>query len=152
MMEQFYTVRQVVEFAISLEQASQQFYRRLAAGAVEPAIKGYLLQLAEEESLHEAALRGVLDALADEGVSGAISPQEIDAYIQAVKLPEPLDYLSAVRLARDKENASRMLYSVLAGATDDPVIEKTFLYLEQQEIGHLLYFEKEYARLSIGRN
>lgn len=150
-MEQFYTARQVVRFAISLEQASQQFYRRLAAGA-EPAINTYLLQLAEEESLHEQSLRNAIDTSGEDLSAASVSPKEVDAYIQAVKLPEPFDYLSAVRLARDKENASRMLYSVLAASTDNPALEGLFLYLEQQEMAHQLYFEKEFARISIGRN
>jgi rubrerythrin len=151
-MEQFYSVRQVVHFAIALERASRQFYHRLAAEAAEPPVRTYLLKLADEETLHENALRHAIDSAGDDPLSATVSQKEVVAYIQAAKLPDSLDYKSAVRLARDKENASRMLYSVLARVTDNPILENLFLYLEQQETEHQLYFEREYARISIGQN
>lgn len=151
-MEHFYTVRQVIHFAIALERASQDFYRRLADFTEEPSVKNYLRALVHEETLHENALRDAIDAHSESLMSATVLQKEVAAYIQAVKLPEPLDYKNAVRLARDKENASRMLYSVLAATTENSILENLFLYLEQQEIVHQTYFEKEYARISIGQN
>ncbi len=151
-MEQFYTIRQVIRFAITLEQASQHFYRHLAQQAEAVAVKAYLQQMAEQEALHESALKKAIDASADETMPETVSKSEVAAYIQAVKLPDTLDYKSAVRLARDKENASRMLYSILAGVVENPTLENLFLYLEQQEQEHQEYFEKELIRISIGQN
>jgi rubrerythrin len=151
-MEQFYTVRQVVQFAIALEQASQQFYRKLAAEAEVSSVRDYLMGLVYEEALHENALRNAIETHGQDLASASISQNEVAAYIQAVKLPEPLDYIHAVRLARDKENASRMLYSLLAGTTDNPILENLFLFLEKQESEHQAYFEREYTRISIGQN
>lgn len=151
-MEQFYSIRQVVHFAISLEQASQQFYRHLAQHADLLAVKLYLQKLADEEALHEEALKKAIEISPDAMSSVTISKSEVAAYIEAVKVPAPLDYKGAVRLARDKENASRMLYSILAGVAENPILENLFLYLVQQETEHQEYFETEYSRINIGRN
>lgn len=151
-MEPFYTVRQVIDFAIVLEQASQRFYRRLAEKVSDSSVRDYLLGLSGEELLHENALRDAINTSAKESLSAVVSQKEITAYIEAVRLPDPLDYKSAVRLARDKENASRMLYSVMANTTDNPILENLFLYLENQETGHMAYFEKECLRINIGQN
>jgi len=151
-MEQFYTIRQVVHFAITLEQASQHFYRHLAQHTDVLPVKLYLQKLADEEALHEEALKKAIENSPDALSSVTISKSEVAAYIEAVKVPDPLDYKGAVRLARDKENASRMLYSILAGIAENPILENLFLYLVQQETEHKEYFETEYSRITLGQN
>ncbi len=150
-MEHFYSIAEIIEFAISLERASQQFYEKLVSFADEPSVREFLLDLIGQEKMHEAALREAVET-AEEAIDGRVPQQEVAAYIQAVKLPPALDYKVAVRIARDKEKASRMLYSILAGATESPTLKKVFVFLARQEAEHQAYFEKEYARIHIGQN
>ena len=49
-----------------------------------------------------------------------ISTKDMDRYIEAMNIPEPLDYKEAIKIARDKENASRMLYTILSARSSSP--------------------------------
>ena len=151
-MEKFYSVRQVVHFAVALEQASQEFYRRLADSIQEPGVRAYVLNLVQEEMLHEQVLCNAIDIHTESLALTSVTQNEVAAYIQAAAIPEPFDYKSAVRLARDKENASRMLYSILAASTQNSILKDLFEVLERQEVTHYVYFAKEYMRIDLGEN
>lgn len=150
-MKQFRTVRDVVEFAITLEQASQKFYQRLASQAQSPSVKHFLGQMVIEEQSHEAQLR---DMVEDGGgiLTQEISSHDMDRYIDAMNIPEPLDYKEAIRLARDKEKASRMLYTILSGMTGRADLSELFTRLAQQEQNHYDYFVRQYRSICVGQN
>ena len=82
----------------------------------------------------------------------SISVEEVEHYVQAIKVPESLDYKEAVKLAMNKEKSAQMLYSVLAGVMEDKTLEELFLLLSKQEKSHKEFFEKEYQRICLGEN
>ncbi|MEN8126776.1 MAG: ferritin family protein [Planctomycetota bacterium] len=150
-MPHFYTIQDVLTFAIRLEQAAQEFYRRLSSQSDSPSVARFLAELVREEKHHEQQLEKLLSESG--GIPNQrISADQIDAYIQAIRIPASLDYKEAVKLAMDKENAARMLYAVIAKVTEEPILRDVFMQLCEQEKKHQEYFEKEYRRICISEN
>ena len=150
-MPDFYSIQDVLSFAIRLEQASQAFYRQLSRKAHNPSVAQFLTTLVTEEKLHEVQLQRLLNergAILDK----SISAEEVSRYVQAMDVSESLDYKEAVKLAMDKEYAAGMLYSVLAAVMDDKTLEEMFLLLSTQEKAHKKFFEKEYHRIRVSEN
>jgi rubrerythrin len=150
-MADFYSIQDILSFAIRLEQASQEFYRHLSGLVDSPSVSGYLDTLIEEEKLHELRLRQVLSEQGG-ALEASISAKEIECYIQAVQVPASLDYKGAVKIARDKEKAAQMLYLVIAGATADPQLQGVFRQLSAQEKIHRTFFENEYRAICLSEN
>lgn len=150
-MPDFYSVQDVLSFAICLEQISQEFYRNLSKKTHTPSVSRYLEMLVKEEQLHEQHLKQLLD---EQGIAAdlSVSAQEVQCYIQAMDVPAELDYKKAVKLAMDKEKAAQMLYSVIAGVVDDPELKTLFQTLSEQEQNHMKFFEKEYRHICITQN
>lgn len=150
-MPDFYSIQDVLSFAIRLEQASQAFYQQLSWKAHNLSVAQFFTTLVLEEKLHEAQLQQLLDERGDV-LNMSISANEVDGYIQAVKVSESLDYKGAVKLAMEKEKAAEMLYSVLAGVMHERTLEELFLQLAAQEKAHKEFFEKEYRRICVSKN
>jgi rubrerythrin len=150
-MPDFYTIQDVMTFAIHLEQASQEFYRRLSRTVDSPSVARFLAELVKEEKRHEQRLTQLLTESG--GIAGRqISSEQIDGYIQAIKVSESLDYKEAVKLAMDKEKAAQMLYSVIAGVMEDPILLEVFQQLSAQEKIHKEFFENEYQQICLSEN
>lgn len=150
-MPDFYSIEDVLSFAIRLEQAAQEFYRLLSQKSQNQPVAQFLMTLVAEEKLHEAQLQQILNERG--GVlNQSISAEEVNRYVQAMNVSESLDYTNAVKLAMDKEKAAEMLYSVLAGVMDDATLKEMFQLLSKQEKAHKKFFEKEYRRIRVGKN
>ena len=150
-MPDFYTIQDVLTFAIHLEQASQEFYRRLSQTVHSPSVARFLNDLVKEEKLHEQRLTQLLD---DQGgfLQERISPDQVDSYIQSIQVSESLDYKEAVKLALDKESAAQMLYSVVAGVMEDETLAELFRLLSDQEKTHRQFFEDQFQHICINEN
>ena len=150
-MAEFYSIQDVLSFAIRLEQASQEFYRLLSQTVDSPSVKNYLKTMVDEEKLHEQRLQKLLD---EQGgtLDMTIPTREVQNYVRAVDVPPSLDYKGAVKIARDKEKAAQMLYSVLAGATDESNLRDLFRQLAAQEKIHRQFFEDEYQNICLSEN
>ena len=149
-MFEFETSEDVLSFAVSLEHISQDYYRQLAGQVTDAGVRSFLLEMVAQEVLHEEALRGMLDA--GDLLLTTVPADEIAAYIETLKIPDTLDYKKAVKVALDKEQASRMLYTILAGLTVDPALKDLLSVLARQELEHKQFFEKEYQRICLSEN
>ncbi|MBL7214642.1 MAG: ferritin family protein [Phycisphaerae bacterium] len=150
-MFEFQTVRDVISFAISLEHVSQKFYLQLAEQVPEPAVHQFLLEMTREEAMHEEQLRSLVETDPDD-LSGMIDASEIHSYVQAMEVPDELDYKKAVRIAYDKEKASQMLYTILSSLVGPEYIKQLLVALAKQEQQHKEFFAKEYDRICLGEN
>jgi len=150
-MPDFYSIEDVLSFAIRLEQAAQEFYRLLSEKSHHQSVAQFLMTLVAEEQLHESQLQQILNERGA-ALNHSISAEEVNRYVQAMNVSESLDYTNAVKLAMDKEKAAEMLYSVLAGVMDDNTLKEMFLLLSTQEKAHKKFFEKEYRRIRVGKN
>ena len=150
-MIEFRSVQDVLSFAISLERISRQFYDDLAGRVDDPGVQNFLLEMSHEEALHEEQLRSLVEEDAME-LNGEVPSEEIQLYIQAMNVPDELDYKKAVKVAYDKEVASQMLYSILAGLVESESVQQLLLTLSKQEEKHKEFFAKEYNRIQISEN
>lgn len=150
-MFEFETIRDVLSFAVSLERISQDYYRQLVTQVADEGVKDFLREMAAQEAIHEQQLRALIEG-GDSVPATRVPPEEIAAYVETLQVPVETDYKKAVKLARDKENASRMLYTILAGLTADARLKQLLLQLAEQEQQHKEFFEKEYQRICIGEN
>lgn len=151
-MVEFHSVRDIILFAIQLEQASQEFYDQLLSQTDSPAVAHFFHEMAEQERIHEQKLRDILESEAELLKRDAISSTEISLYIDAMDVPASLDYKHAVKMAMNKEKASQTLYSILARTVDNVDYAELFERLSDQEKAHKQFFETEYRRICIGEN
>ncbi|MBN1980074.1 MAG: ferritin family protein [Chitinivibrionales bacterium] len=150
-MYDFQTVRDVVNFAVSLEKVSQEFYAQLAEDVTDPGVRDFLMQMVREETIHEEQLNTLLaDNAAD--LTDSVDSAEINAYVQAMEVPARLDYKKAVQVARDKEKASQMLYTILAKTAKPDYLRRLLKLLAKQEQKHREFFAREYDRICLGEN
>ncbi len=150
-MYDFHTVRDVIHFAVSLEKISQEFYAQLADEVNDPGVRLFLMQMVREETIHEEQLNTLLEDNAAD-LSDAVDAGEISAYVQAMEIPDKLDYKKAVQIARDKEKASQMLYTILAKTAQPDYLRQLLKLLAKQEQKHREFFANEYDRIRLGEN
>jgi rubrerythrin len=141
-------LEEVLNFAISKEQESIDFYSELAArSGHKPHMKTLFMQFANEERGHKKKLEGILDGKSVSFTSGKLLDLKIADYtVDPDKNDkfEDLDYQRALLLAMKREKAAFRLYSDLASATPDPSVETAFTELAKEEAKHKLRFEIEY--------
>jgi rubrerythrin len=150
-MTDFQTLQDVIDFAIALEQASQKFYERLAHQTSSRSVQHFLLEMVTEEKVHETQLRAMI-ANGGDILSSEISSRDMDHYIDAMNIPDPLDYKQAIKIARDKENASHMLYTILAGLVKETELHSMLELLARQEKNHHDFFVRQYRRICVQEN
>ena len=150
-MLEFDSMQDVLDFAIQLEIAAQQFYAELSARATRPAVVEYFTDLIAEEKLHEQKLRELKESEFMIS-SDKIKEANIAGYIDAMPNKPNMSYKDAVKLAYDKEKAARMLYSILADLSEDVELKQIFTLLAAQEQGHANYFKEEYDMICLSEN
>lgn len=154
-MQEFRSVNDVLDFAISEEEAAAQFYTDLAAKMERKWMQRVFQDFAKEEQGHKVKLLGVksgkIPLLKDEQVLDLkIGDYLVD--IDAEQQPADLGYQQALILAMKKEKAAFKLYNDLANQTKEPEFVSLFLALAQEEAKHKLRFELEYDEQFLGDN
>lgn len=150
-MFEFQTLRDVIRFAISLEKVSHNFYIQLADDVTDAGVRQYLLEIAKQEQIHEDQLQSLLDS-AEGDLEEAVDAGEIKSYVDAMQVPDDLDYKKAVKIAYDKEKASQLLYTILSNTAGPDYIKRLLLLLAKQEKRHREFFAREYKRICISEN
>jgi rubrerythrin len=142
-MDNFESVNDILEFAISEEMAAWCFYDQMAKKAKSPEIKKTFEQFALEEKAHRKKLEEIKE------FAEAFSPEIVtDLKIAECLVPiEPtpnMDYQTAITYAMKKEATAMKLYTLLAAMTTKPKLKGVFEALANEEAKHKLRFEKEY--------
>ena len=150
-MLEFQSIRDVLDFAMSLERLSQQFYQDLSEWVSDRGVQDFLLEMSHEEALHEEQLRSLVEG-GHVVLTKKVSSSEIESYIQAMNTPDDLNYKKAVEIACNKENASQMLYSILSGIVESEEVGQLLLALAKQEKKHKEFFAEEYSRIQLSEN
>jgi rubrerythrin len=151
-MGEFHSVRDIIHFAIRLERASQAFYEQLLCQVDSPAVEHFFVEMVRQERIHEQKLQDILESEDEILPTHEIPSEEIGLYIDAMDVPESMDYKSAVKVAMNKEKASQTLYSILAGTAGNEHYAELFGKLSEQEKAHKQFFETEYRRICISEN
>lgn len=140
----FGSVNEVLEFAISREQESADFYTRMAQRVEHAQSRKLFEGFAQEELGHKAKLQNIRNSKVLLPAQKQIQDMKIAEYVADVEVTEDLGYQDALIIAMKKEKMAFKLYNDLAASTDDPDLQTTFRILAQEEAKHKLRFELEY--------
>jgi rubrerythrin len=149
---EFQTIRELLQFAITKEQASQRFYTDMARQVKDIAAQKIFETISKQEEQHEEALK--LEVL-KQGYTLAEGPQaaesaefewqeELDLDRESVSM----SYTDALMMAIQKERAAFQLYTQLISMTQEPQMRKMLLGLAEEEMRHVIQFEREYDAVS----
>ena len=145
----FESIMDLLRFAISKEQASRQFYIDLASQMEDPATQSVFLAIAKQEEKHEEALKLEVMKAGYTLSSVEKEPGADPDYLWQERLEldgdaKSMGYADALMLAIQKERAAFQLYTQLIAMTQDPVFRKMLLELAEEEVRHVIQFEREY--------
>jgi rubrerythrin len=148
------SVNEILDFAISEEQAAHDFYVKLAGKLAAPALRQVFEGFALEELGHKAKLQAVKDGKKLMTAGTKVADLKIGDYLVDVGADDPasLDYQQALIIAMKKEEAAMRLYKDLAGRAGVPEIKDLLLGLAQEEAKHKLRFEVEYDEYILREN
>lgn len=148
---EFKSVRDLLNFAIAKEQASQQFYRNLASQMKDTNTKKMFQAFSMQEEKHEEALRlevikqGYTLKEADKEV---ISDYDWQERLELDQEAMNMNYTDALILAIQKERAAFQLYTQLISMTQESHFRKMLLELAEEEMRHVIQIEREYDAVS----
>jgi rubrerythrin len=142
----FESVDDILDFAISKEEQSAQFYQSLAAQARQESMAEVFREFAAEEITHKEKLLKVKQGRKLEPAKEAVTDLQIAEYVVDVEPSPDMGYQDALILAMKMEKAAFKLYNDLATRTEDAAVRQTLLALAQEEAKHKLRFELEYDR------
>ncbi len=143
-MKNFKSGKEILEFAISEEEAAANFYRQLASKMDKPWMKKAFQDFAKEEEGHKGKLIRIQKGELPELPNQKVLDLKIGDYLEDVKLSADMDYQQALIVAMKKEKAAFRMYSDLASVAGDPNLQSLLLSLAQEEAKHKLRFEVEY--------
>ena len=145
----FESVADILHFAMSKEQASQQFYLDLASQMEESTTKNVFLAIAKQEEKHEESIK--LEVVKQGYTLSSVETEFADApdYEWREKLEldgdaKNMSYTDALMVAIQKERAAFQLYTQLISMTQDMTFRKVLLELAEEEMRHVIQFEREY--------
>jgi len=146
------STKDILEYAISLEQRSAVLYTDLASRAKNNEIRKIFLEYAEEEMGHRKKLEDVLEGEDVLESNSATTDMKLSDYTVPVKLGESPSYQDILLFAMQQEKQAFRLYTDLASRVDTPEIKALFLALAQEEAKHKLRFEVEYDEVVLVEN
>lgn len=148
---QFMSIPEILRFAIGKEKASRQFYVDVAARVTDPVTQSVFEAIGLEEQKHIEALELELMKL---GITVAVDaePDENEKrWLKTVEMDESaenMDFREAMLIAIQKEKASHQLYIQVLGMVQQPEYRDIFRQLAEEEMRHIVQFEREYQAMS----
>ncbi len=144
-MFQFNSIQEILEFAITKEQAARKLYLQLAEQMTDPMVKKLFTDLAAEEVDHRQQLELELMKL---GHVVSDPSQFKGARITECTLPDEIPYnmgyAEALVLAMQKEKAAFRLYVETISAAESLECRDVLLTLAEEEVRHMIRFEEAY--------
>lgn len=142
--------KKILLAAVQKERQSVQFYQQLAQQAKNPDLAAIFEVFVKQEEKHVEALKLELFkmgfSIPDEPIPSEVFDSEI--VVEFETPPHELTFLDALNLALQRERAAFRLYAELMIRAKDTQIEKMFFELAEQEMRHILQFEREIAAVS----
>lgn len=147
---QFHSIPEILRFAIGKEKASRQFYLDVASRVKNPITQSVFEAISMEEQKHIEALELELmklgitvaeDALPDENEIRWLRTLEMDV------TAENMDFREAMLIAIQKEKASHQFYIQVLGFIQQPEYRDIFRQLADEEMRHIVQFEREYQAM-----
>ena len=143
-MEQWKSVDEILNFAISQEEGAYRFYTDLAGRMERPWMSKIFREFAKEEMGHKRKLQDVKAGKKLIPAEQKVLDLKIGDYLVEAEISPTMDYQDALIVAMKKEKKAFKMYMDLSEATDDANVKATFISLAQEEAKHKLRFEIEY--------
>ena len=134
----------IIDFAISQEQESADFYRRVGEKEAREGTRDLFLQFAGEEDKHRRLLEDLKDG-------GGVAPDDyrftwiVDIkrsnYVADIDYHPGMSYREILMLAAKREEKALALYNLLLARAEDEGARKVFKMLCQEEAKHKLALE-----------
>lgn len=147
----FKSLRQILQFAIAKEESSVRFYKSLSLRVKNTDTAAVFEAIARQEQRHIEAVKLELFKLGytfAEPTAGSDSQSPEGAVAAADETDSELTYLDALRLGLQKERAAFRLYAELLALAEEEESRKMFADLAEEEMRHILQFEREIAAVS----
>lgn len=143
-MQEFESDSEILEFAISREVESFQFYTALSKRMKQPEMQKLLSELAEEELDHKARLE-----LEIQKTGRTIDPGDPYKFAEEEYTIEgefifDMEFKELLLMAIEKEKMAFELYADMSGKVHDENSRDTLLALAEEEVKHKQRFEFEY--------
>ncbi|MBN1947023.1 MAG: ferritin family protein [Bradymonadales bacterium] len=151
-MKKFGSVDEILDFAISREEAAAQFYTHLAQRVNRTWMQEIFRTFAKEEEGHKATLLAFKEGKSLEPMAQKVLDLKIGDYLVDVEVTSDMDYQQALIVAMKREKASYRLYTDLANRVEDAGLKATLERLAQEEAKHKLRFEVEYDEVILADN
>ena len=144
-MRYFQSVKEVLGFAISLEENMCLFYADLMPKTTSKSLQAVIKEFIQQEQNHIRTLKNLIENCNSDLLSKAVN-LKISNYTPPMNITPPgsIAYKDLLSMAIKKENACFKLYSDLARLTSDSDIQDTFTMMASQEAHHRLAFQREY--------
>ncbi len=143
-MEQWKSVDEILDFAITKEEEAYRFYTDLAGRMDRPWMSKIFMGFAQEEMGHKKKLQEVKAGKKLISAAQKVLDLKIGDYLVDAEVSATMDYQEALIVAMKKEKMAFKMYMDLSEATDDSNVKATFVGLAQEEAKHKLRFELEY--------
>ncbi len=140
----FISLKEVLDFAIELEEDAYQRYKRAAELTESPAARKMFEELAQEEATHKHVFSSVDPDKIEEVNVCKIPEATISKYLKSVPFRPEMSYQEILTYALKAEEDAYQLYKAAAGSTDDPKLQKTLLTFAEVELGHRRKIEALY--------
>jgi rubrerythrin len=144
----FESIEDILEFAVTKEEASHQFYLDMAQIADDEEVADLFLNFAREELKHKELLE--LEIMKRGRVvppSEDLSDRTAADYMLEGEFPSDFTRAEALKLAIRKEHAAFKMYVDLLRLAENEEAITLFMTLAEEEIRHKVGFEAAYNRL-----
>jgi len=137
-----FNVKEIIEYAIQIENESFEFYIRAAKNTAEGDVKDLLTKLSGEEIDHQNRLKALID---ETKVNSELLLKEMeidtavmDRIVKTSLIPDNASPLEVLQVALQREKNTEQTYAMLMSLTQisDDVVE-VFEDLRLQEQGHV---------------
>lgn len=140
----FFSMKEVLDFAVGREELAYQMYLRAAELSKNPAAKKLFTELAQEEATHKDVFSKIEpDKIPDATVCN-IPEATIGNYLKEVPFHPDMNYQEILTFSLKSEENSYQLYKAAAGMTDDARLQKILLSFAEVELGHRRKIEALY--------
>ncbi|MHC4857941.1 MAG: ferritin-like domain-containing protein [Planctomycetota bacterium] len=138
---EFKSTTDILEFSISKEKASIQFYRDLLRHLSDSTTQSLFEVLIQKEQEHVGALQFEIEKLGHTVDTDIEKPDSTFLWDERLETDEPVSHMSfvdALLLAIQKERAAFRLYAKLLATVKDEELCGVLLELAEEEMRHVL--------------
>jgi rubrerythrin len=148
---EFNSIHDILEFALSKEQASVQFYKDLASQMADSITRSLFETLVRNEQGHIEALQLEMNKIGYTVKSQEQAPPSIYLWEERLEVNDQarnMNFIEALLLAIQKERAAFRLYTQILGSTQNEEFARVLMDLAEEEMRHVLQLEREYEAVT----